>query len=44
MVASSQLFVPEAAIHTVTDADVVLGTRADWVEAHHWTQPPDDRT
>lgn len=41
-VPSMQWSVPAHAIHTITETDVILGTRADWIEPHHWTQPPAD--
>ncbi len=37
---ADHLFIPQQAVHSVTETDVIIGTTAPWVAAHHWTAPP----
>ena len=39
---ADRLYVPQDAVHLVTDDDVVLGTTARWLAQHHWDAPPSD--
>jgi hypothetical protein len=39
---TDRLYVPQDAVHLVTEGDVVLGTTAPWLAQHHWDAPPPD--